>query len=39
MKYALHPGYVKSMNDGDDHYISFEKLRRLYGLNSEECIE
>jgi hypothetical protein len=38
MRYALHPGLVRSETDGDWHHIGFEKLRALYGLKREDCI-
>jgi hypothetical protein len=38
-KYALHPGYVISKNDGDEHYISAGQLARLYRLGPfEYCV-
>lgn len=36
-KWCLHPGFVTSKNDGDEHYISAGKLMELYGLKREEC--
>lgn len=33
----LHPGEVKSKNDGDIHFISAQQLARLYGVNYKEC--
>lgn len=38
IKYAIHPGWVVSKNDGDNHYINYSQLIRLYGLNPNECI-
>lgn len=38
MKYVLHPGYVKSISDGDVHYISAQKLAALYGVDFKKCI-
>jgi hypothetical protein len=35
-KYALHPGWVRSKSDGDRHYITSEKLARLYMLRYDE---
>lgn len=29
----VHPGNVKSQNDGDIHFIGFHALCSLYGLN------
>ena len=37
-KYALHPGYVISRNDGDEHYIGEWQLQRLYGVQPNECV-
>lgn len=37
-KIAVHPGYVTSKYDGDYHFISFDKLCELYGLDSKKCI-
>jgi hypothetical protein len=35
-RYVLHPGWVTSVNDGDKHYISANKLMRLYGLDRDQ---
>lgn len=32
-RYIIHPGYVRSENDGQRHYISAAQLIQLYGLN------
>ena len=37
-KYAVYPGYVTSRNDGQRHYIGFEKLCHLYGVPTKECV-
>lgn len=37
-KYLVCPGYVKSINDGELHYISAYKLMRLYNVHPRECI-
>lgn len=39
VKYALHPGYVRSKNDNDEHFVSGTQLARLYGVKLGECIE
>lgn len=39
IKYALHPGYVYSKNDGDMHWITALQLARLYGVKMGECID
>jgi hypothetical protein len=36
--YALHPGEVVSVTDGDIHYISWVQLVRLYGLRPGEYV-
>lgn len=38
-KYAIHPGYVYSKSDGDEHYVGFRDLVRLYRVKSSECFE
>ncbi len=35
---AVHPGMVRSMTDGDQHYITYSKLIHLYGLDPKDCI-
>jgi len=35
-KYAVHPGYVTSISDGDRHFISAGTLAKLYGLRPHE---
>jgi hypothetical protein len=37
-KYALHPGYVSSKQDGDRHYIGIGQLVRLYELQPNEYV-
>jgi hypothetical protein len=37
-KIAVHPGYVFSANDKDIHYISFNTLCNLYGIDSRSAI-
>lgn len=37
-KYIIVPGYIKSKNDGEIHYISASQLMRLYKVNPLECI-
>lgn len=36
-KYILIGGEIESRNDGDIHYITAGKLRRLYNLSSFQC--
>lgn len=38
-KYAVAPGWVTSVNDGQRHWIGFGALTWLYGVNPAECIE
>lgn len=38
-KYVLHPGYVFSRIDNDKHYISSDKLKKLYNVDQAECVE
>lgn len=37
-KYMVHLGWVKSISDGDLHYISAVQLVRLYNLRPEEYV-
>jgi hypothetical protein len=37
-KYALHPGEVISVNDGDRHHIGAVQLAHLYGVSMPECV-
>jgi hypothetical protein len=37
-RFALHPGNVISVNDGDEHYISAHQLAALYGVRVQECV-
>ncbi len=30
VRYVLHPGQIRSINDGDNHYIGVGQLRSLY---------
>ena len=36
-KYLVCPGYVRSKNDGDRHFISAHRLMNLYGVRPGEC--
>jgi hypothetical protein len=38
MKYALHPGWITSKTDGDQHYIGVGQLIELYELRHDEYI-
>lgn len=37
-RFVLHPGYVTSKNDGQDHWISGDRLAGLHGVNRRDCI-
>lgn len=37
-KFALHPGYITSKSDGDQHYIGSAQLARLYELRQSEYV-
>ena len=37
-KYIVVPGYIRSINDGDKHFITGEQLIRLYKVNPKECV-
>jgi hypothetical protein len=37
-KIAVHPGWVRSINDGDRHFISFTQLCRLSGIDPHKAI-
>lgn len=32
-RYVLHPGYVTSKNDGQEHFIGGPRLAKLYGVD------
>jgi hypothetical protein len=38
VKYVIHPGMVRSMNDGQYHYIGFRQLVDLYCVDPRWCI-
>lgn len=37
-RFLIIPGYVRSMSDGQRHYITGSQLIRLYGLRSKDCV-
>jgi hypothetical protein len=37
VKYLVCPGIVKSVNDGQHHYIGPNMLMHLYGVKYDEC--
>jgi hypothetical protein len=38
IRFVLHPGFVISPNDGDQHKVSAPQLAQLYGVRMSECI-
>ena len=38
-KYAVHPGPVRSKEDGDWHFVGFLRLCQLYQVNPNECLD
>ena len=38
VRYILHPGYVRSKYDGDEHFIGGPRLARLYGVSLRDCV-
>ena len=38
LKYLVCPGEVISKTDGDIHYISADRLIRLYNVDPRECL-
>ena len=38
IRYVVHPGWVRSRNDGQDHFIRAGRLIHLYRVNPRECI-
>jgi hypothetical protein len=37
-KYALLPGPIRSITDGQRHFIGARQLAQLYGVKMSECI-
>jgi hypothetical protein len=37
-KYVLHPGWIRSVIDGQKHYISAHQLASLYRVSMAECV-
>jgi len=37
-KFVIHPEYVRSKTDSQSHYIGFEQLVYLYGVDPKQCI-
>ena len=38
IKYIVHPGYVRSRVDNEQHWISARQLMNLYGVSPKECV-
>jgi hypothetical protein len=38
MRYVLHPGYVISATDRDQHFIGGPRLANLYGVDIRNCV-
>jgi hypothetical protein len=38
VRYVLHPGYIRSKHDGDEHFIGGPRLARLYGVDIRDCV-
>ena len=37
-KWLLHPGWITSKTDGDQHFVGEMELIRLYGVRRDECL-
>jgi hypothetical protein len=37
-RYVLHPGYVRSISDGQEHFVGGQRLARLYGVPLRDCV-
>ena len=37
-KYVLHPGFVSSAFDSDEHFVSSDHLVKLYGVSMADCV-
>jgi len=37
-KYVIFPGWIRSKNDGDRHFIGVGALAELYQVNLSECL-
>ena len=37
-KIAVHPGYIISINDGQEHFIGFIQLCQLHKINHQDAI-
>lgn len=37
-KYAIHPGWIRSLNDEEWHFITDSQLILLYRVDPKECV-
>lgn len=37
-RYVLHPGRVRSRNDGEQHFITASQLAMLYRISMDDCV-
>lgn len=37
IKYVVHPGFVLSKQDKDTHYVGYNRLVALYGVDPRNC--
>lgn len=37
-KYVVEPDFLKSLTDGESHYVSAQQLMKLYGVDRSECV-
>lgn len=38
VKYVIYPGTVRSINDGQTHFINSNQLMQLYNVRPDECL-
>ena len=38
IRYVVHPGWVKSQNDDQYHWIDAPRLMHLYGVRKDQCV-
>lgn len=37
VRFCVQPGYVRSQNDGDIHYVTIGELMKLYNVRPPDC--
>jgi len=37
-QFAIHPGFVRSGKDNDEHFIGYYDLIKLYGVPESKCV-